>query len=86
MTSKKPPDFRPFVSHSHPKVANCQGLDAHQHAAAVLGNPIPRDLIIKRGQSRQRCMKSNGAWMKHVFAGSAVSPKTIRSIIEYRVP
>jgi hypothetical protein len=47
MTLKKPPDFRPFVSHSHPKVANCQGLDAHQHAAAAIANPIPRDLIIK---------------------------------------
>jgi hypothetical protein len=47
MTSKKPPDFRPFISHLHPKIANCQGLDAHQHAAAALHNPVPRDHIIK---------------------------------------
>jgi hypothetical protein len=44
---KKPPDFRPFVSHLHPKVADCQGLDAHQHAATALTNPIPRDQIVK---------------------------------------
>jgi hypothetical protein len=47
MTSKKPPDFRPFVSHSHPKIANCQGLDAHQHAAAALTHPVARDHIIE---------------------------------------
>ena len=44
---KKPPDFRPFVSHTHPKVVDVQGRDARQHAEAALANPIARDHILK---------------------------------------
>lgn len=44
---KKPPDFRPFVSRTHPKVVDVQGRDARQHAEAALANPIARDLILK---------------------------------------
>lgn len=44
---KKPPDFRPFVSRTHPKVADVQGRDAHQHAAAALANTVAREHIFK---------------------------------------
>lgn len=44
---KQPPDFRPYLSHTHPKVVDVQGRDAHQHAQAALANPFPRDHIIK---------------------------------------
>jgi len=44
---KKPPDFRPFVSHTHPKVADVQGRDAHQHTEAALANPVAREHILE---------------------------------------
>ncbi len=44
---KKPPDFRPYLSHTHPKVVDVQGRDARQHAEAALANPIVRDHILK---------------------------------------
>lgn len=41
-----PHDFRPFVPTSaYPRVAALQGRDAHQHGAASLVNPLPRDLL-----------------------------------------
>lgn len=44
---KKPPDFRPYVSHAHPKVADMRGRDAYQHAEAALAAPFPREHILK---------------------------------------
>jgi hypothetical protein len=39
-------DFRPFVpTLAYPRVAAMQGRDAHQHGAAGLANPRPRDLL-----------------------------------------
>lgn len=43
---KSPPDFRPFVSHTHPKVADVQGRDARRHAQAALANPVAREQIL----------------------------------------
>lgn len=43
---KKSEDFRPFLpTMETPRIAAMHGRDAHQHGAAGLANPMPRDLL-----------------------------------------
>jgi len=44
----KPRDFRAYVpTLEYPRVKAMHGRDAHEHGAAGLANPIPRDLLFK---------------------------------------
>ena len=43
---EKARDFRPYVpTMAYPRMAAMHGRDAHEHGAAGLANPIPRDLL-----------------------------------------